>query len=567
MHWPSRRGGGGAKPVESTPAASSASKEPKDKKEDKDPSEGQFDPESLERGAAAVREIDKSKHAAWAYEIGMLQETTEQMQVTKGIEARVTARAQMEERMTSVLAEEARRDISHRAEQERETARFKAEVDAQAQGAKLQLQQETLEYRLKREDEQFGSHEQVRVQNEMQMEDVARETIRMKGEHDRQTALDETKTMYAGMAQQERENIEVRLRELRAKAAEDRSTKLQAIEATLTGLADGARAMHEDPTKMVNLIAGLTTLCLGVYTARAATRVASTVLEKHLGRPPLVRETSRWTWRPQVVRWPWSSQDRPNLFENIVLAEELSVRLDWTTNALLNAQQNGTPFRHVLLHGPPGTGKTLFARTLARNSGLDYAIMSGGDVGPLGHEGPNELHKLFQWAQGSRKGLVLFIDEADAFLREGRSSEGKMSEDARNALSVFLHHTGTESARVAVILATNVPAVLDKAVIDRLDEAFEFPKPEYGERVTMLNMFVHQYLHRPTKRGKMIEMDPELDQAYFAEVAKRTEGMSGRQLAKLILAFQSAVFGSGTTRLTTGLANAVLDWRINHPNA
>lgn len=70
------------------------------------------------------------------------------------------------------------------------------------------------------------------------------------------------------------------------------------------------------------------------------------------------------------------------------------------------------PHRHLLLHGPPGTGKTLFARTLARQSGahlringyqwipipvgyhffcllcsgLDYAIMSGGDVGPLGKD-------------------------------------------------------------------------------------------------------------------------------------------------------------------------------------
>lgn len=37
---------------------------------------------------------------------------------------------------------------------------------------------------------------------------------------------------------------------------------------------------------------------------------------------------------------------------------------------------------------PPcvGTGKTLFARTLARQSGLDYAIMTGGDVGPLGKD-------------------------------------------------------------------------------------------------------------------------------------------------------------------------------------
>merc|ERR1712137_500351 len=114
--------------------------------------------------------------------------------------------------------------------------------------------------------------------------------------------------------------------------------------------------------------------------------------------------------------------------DQIVLEENLKERLQWTTNALLKAQENGTPFRHLMLHGAPGTGKTLFARTLARQSGMDYAIMSGGDLGPLGREGPNELHKLFAWASSSKKGLILFVDEADAFLRTGRGGDTAMSE-------------------------------------------------------------------------------------------------------------------------------------------
>jgi hypothetical protein len=46
-----------------------------------------------------------------------------------------------------------------------------------------------------------------------------------------------------------------------------------------------------------------------------------------------------------------------------------------------------------------------------RSSGMDYAIMSGGDVGPLGAEAVSELHKLFGWAERSKRGLLLFIDE------------------------------------------------------------------------------------------------------------------------------------------------------------
>lgn len=567
MHWPRR----GQSPATSSggpaPAAAPSSAGSGTEKKDEKANEGRFDPANLERGAEALKQIDKSKHPSWGFELAQLQETTAQIEHTKKAEEQRTMRAQSEEQLASTQADEMRRTISHMADQERNTAQFRAQVEHELQGRKLEFQKDMLEYQLKKEQEQFLGHEQLRIQNEQQLEEAARETIRVKGQFDRENAVAEARAAAEGAAQQERDNVEVRLRELRAQHAEERSTRLQSIEETFTGLAAGAKALHEDPSKTVTLVAGLTALALGVYSARAATRVASTVLERHLGRPPLVRETSRWTWRPKLLNWPWATKDKPNILENIVLEESLSERLQWSTNALLNAQMNGTPFRHLMLHGPPGTGKTLFARTLARQSGLDYAIMSGGDLGPLGKEGPNELHKLFGWAGRSKRGMVLFVDEADAFLRRGRASEGGMSEDARNALSVFLHHTGTENARVAVILATNVPGVLDRAVLDRIDEAFEFPRPAYEERVTMLKMFVDQYINRPTKKGKGIEVEDGVTTDFLLTVAQKTDGFSGRQLAKLILAMQAAVFGSGTQRLSKGLAQTVLEWRLAHPNA
>lgn len=69
--------------------------------------------------------------------------------------------------------------------------------------------------------------------------------------------------------------------------------------------------------------------------------------------------------------------------------------------------------------------------------------MTGGDVAPMGREGVTAIHKVFDWASTTRKGLLLFVDEADAFLQK-RSSE-TISEDLRATLNAFFYRTGEQS--------------------------------------------------------------------------------------------------------------------------
>lgn len=50
---------------------------------------------------------------------------------------------------------------------------------------------------------------------------------------------------------------------------------------------------------------------------------------------------------------------------------------------------------------------SLFAvgsQKLALHSGMDYAIMTGGDVAPMGREGVTAMHKVFDWAGTSKRG-------------------------------------------------------------------------------------------------------------------------------------------------------------------
>lgn len=43
------------------------------------------------------------------------------------------------------------------------------------------------------------------------------------------------------------------------------------------------------------------------------------------------------------------------------------------------------------------------------HSGMDYAILTGGDIAPMGSEGVTAVHKVFEWAKTSRKGYVMMV--------------------------------------------------------------------------------------------------------------------------------------------------------------
>ncbi|CEM02546.1 unnamed protein product [Vitrella brassicaformis CCMP3155] len=566
MYFPSLSGGkppsgGGAPPVAAPAGGMPAGKGDKEG----DNITGRFDPTALERGAKALKELDSSPNAGKAFEVTKMQEATKQKELQKQMEELATARAQAVKERTHMEAEEKRKTVDHQHDRERETARYKAQLEAEAYSKKLQDQKKQNEEWLQQQHQQFLRQEELRKKNELELEEARRRRQAEQARLDRETELQKIREEAAARVKQERENADVHLRSLRARFAEERKTKMEQLQIIFGSIGGAFNSLIEDKTRLATVVGGITAAALGIYGARVGTQIAGRYIESRLGKPPLVRETSRWSfnraWRSYLLGWLWR---RPSFQEKIVLPAELSERLEWTSNSLVNAKRNGTPFRHLLLYGPPGTGKTLFARTISRNSGLDYAIMTGGDIGPLGKDAVNEINKLFRWANSSRKGLILFIDEADAFLRRGRMGEGTMSEELRNCLSAFLHHTGTETTNFCVVLATNVREVMDRAVLDRVDEQFEFPLPDLEGRRKMVKMFVDEYIYTPTKRGRKIVVDAALDDEYWDMVAKRTEGFSGRQIAKLAIGMQAAVFGSGTNTLTKGLADTVLNWKLAH---
>lgn len=184
----------------------------------------------------------------------------------------------------------------------------------------------------------------------------------------------------------------------------------------------------------------------------------------------------------------------------------------------------------------------MFARGLAQHSGLDYAILTGGDIAPLGREAVTELHKLFDWAKTSRRGLLLFVDEADAFLQSRETT--RISEDQRNALNAFLFRTGTESDQFMMVYASNQPAQFDEAIMDRIDEMVEFNMPGVDERRKMIVLYIDKYLLNPPNRWARKVQTEGIGNDEIEAVVRETEGFSGRAISKLAIAWQAAAYGT-----------------------
>ena len=156
---------------------------------------------------------------------------------------------------------------------------------------------------------------------------------------------------------------------------------------------------------------------------------------------------------------------------------------------------------------------------------------------------------MFDWASTSQRGLLLFLDEADAFLRK-RSSQG-MSEDLRATLNAFLYRTGEQSNKFMLVLASNIPEQFDWAVNDRLDEVVEFQLPSLDERQRLVRLYFDKFVLEPATTGrKRLKVDQFDYSTVCSTIAEMTEGLSGREISKLGVAWQAAAYASEDGRLT-----------------
>lgn len=303
-----------------------------------------------------------------------------------------------------------------------------------------------------------------------------------------------------------------------------------------------------------------------------------------LNKPSLVRETSYQSSFLTTVQslYQWCFPERNDksigiieaIFHDVVLSPNDKLTILQLAQVTRNCRKISAPYRHVILYGPPGNGKSLIARRLALSSGMDYAIMSGGDIGPLAGDAVTQLHDLFRWASNSKRGLLIFIDEAEAFLgiRFG-GNRNDTTENIRNAMNALLFQTGSHSKNFMLILATNRPNDIDDAVMDRMDVSLHINFPGLSERLNLIRLYYDIYIKNFVRdsskfswifRKQLFTIENDfVTEKLFSQVADLCEGFSGRELSKLFLSIQYAMRTASDRHLTGDMFQNCVIQKVN----
>ncbi|MDU4025835.1 MAG: ATP-dependent zinc metalloprotease FtsH [Anaerococcus sp.] len=178
----------------------------------------------------------------------------------------------------------------------------------------------------------------------------------------------------------------------------------------------------------------------------------------------------------------------------------------------------------VLLVGPPGTGKTLLAKAIAGEASVPFFSISGSEfVEMFVGMGASKVRDLFKQAK-EKAPCIVFIDEIDAIGKKRDTGGFSGNDEREQTLNQLLNEMDGFDATEGVVLlaATNRPEILDPALTrpGRFDRQVQVELPDKQGREDILK--VH---------AKNIKREDNID---YEEIARRTAGTSGADLANII---------------------------------
>jgi len=317
-----------------------------------------IDADALERAAKAVREVEKSRYAKEVFRLSHEKQVTAQLEEKRKEKEAVAQAVLYEREKEKTRWEEQRKTIEFNAktqqqmkQQEHELARQRGNEEherarrRQEELVQLQLQAEAKKQGMRRAADQEIQAERRRTDENRAALERANMEARIAAE-------------AQGRIEELRQNQDIHEKHLKLKGEQDRLRVKEAINATFENLGAGLSTFLGDRQRITTTVMSLTALAAGVYFTREGIRVAGRFIERRLGTPSLVRETSRtvghYGWRKRAARALGFLKQEEG-FTDVVLAPELDTRIKRVVKATQNTRRNRAPYRHMMFYGPPGS--------------------------------------------------------------------------------------------------------------------------------------------------------------------------------------------------------------------
>lgn len=203
------------------------------------------------------------------------------------------------------------------------------------------------------------------------------------------------------------------------------------------------------------------------------------------------------------------------------LKDSLYKRIIWVLRDKGKAEKYRiTPPNGMLLYGPHGCGKTFFAQKFAEESGFNYMLVNGSDLGSTYiHGTQGKIAELFKKATENAPTVICF-DEFDSFVPSRGTETAQHRDEEVNEFLTQLNNCSQKG--IFVIGTTNRIEAIDPAILrkGRLDLKLEIPAPDEETRKRLFDMYL---------QGR-----PREDNINLARLSELTEGYASSDIAYIV---------------------------------
>ncbi len=191
------------------------------------------------------------------------------------------------------------------------------------------------------------------------------------------------------------------------------------------------------------------------------------------------------------------------------------------------------PIKGILLYGPPGCGKTLIGKAIAADilgnneaeEGQFFFVKGAEMLNKYVGESERQISIMFKKARAYTKRTgnkaIIFIDEAEAILGH-RSAQGQVN--SFSVVPTFLAEMdGLEADSPFVLLSTNLPSSLDKAIIrdGRIDQRIGVRRPDEAQTAELFSFYLDKVLVIDDKQELITKATTEI---FNSDIKSRISG-------------------------------------------